>query len=52
MKKNVLITGGSRGIGASTAKLFAKNKYNIIINYVKDDTSAIKLKEELTKNIK
>jgi len=52
MKKNVLITGGSRGIGASTAKLFAKNKYNIIINYVKDDTSAIKLKEELTKKYK
>ncbi len=45
--KNVLITGGSRGIGASTARYFAKKGYNIIINYLQDDTTANNLKKEL-----
>ncbi len=31
MKKIVLITGATSGIGMSTARLFAKNDYNIII---------------------
>ena len=29
----VLITGASRGIGASTAKLFASHNYNVVIGY-------------------
>ena len=32
--KSVLITGASRGIGASCALEFAKNDYDIIINYL------------------
>ena len=32
MNKTVLITGASRGIGACTARVFAKNGYNVIIN--------------------
>ena len=32
-KQTVLITGGARGIGAATARLFAANGYNVIINY-------------------
>ena len=47
MKKTVLITGGSRGIGKETAKEFAKNGYNVVINYVSDEKSALSLKEEL-----
>jgi len=44
---NVLITGSSRGIGASTAKYFAKQGHNIIINYLNNKEIALKLKEEL-----
>lgn len=47
MKKTVLITGASRGLGASIAKIFAKNGDNIIINYNKSLDSANLLKKEL-----
>ena len=47
MKKTVLITGASRGLGASTAKIFAKNNYNIIINYNNSQQEAISLAKEL-----
>ena len=47
MKKTVLITGGSRGIGKETVKEFAKKGYNVVINYVSDEKSALSLKEEL-----
>ena len=47
MEKNVLITGGSRGIGAATAKEFAKHGFNVVINYVQNDKAANELKEEL-----
>lgn len=35
-----LITGASKGIGASVAKLFAKNGFDICINYLSDEKSA------------
>lgn len=47
MKKTVLITGGSRGIGKETSIEFAKKGYNVVINYVNDEKSALSLKEEL-----
>ena len=34
MAKVILITGGSRGIGAATAKLAAQNGYRVAVNYV------------------
>lgn len=46
-KKTVIITGGSRGIGASTVKEFAKNNYNIVLNYLQNDKLATNLKEEV-----
>ena len=54
MNKNVLITGGSSGLGKSTAELFAKKGYNIIISYNTHKKEAEALKEELEKkyNIK
>ncbi len=47
MKKTVLITGGTRGIGRETAIKFAENNYNIIINYYKNDELANKLKRKI-----
>ena len=47
LKKTVLITGGSRGIGKETSIEFAKNGYNVVINYVSGEKSALSLKEEL-----
>ena len=46
MKKIVIITGASRGIGNSIAKLLAKENYQIIANYNKSELEAKKLKEE------
>ncbi len=48
MKKTVLITGAARGIGASCARLFAKNGYRVAINYFKSKMKA----EALLKKIK
>lgn len=47
MKKTVLITGSSRGIGAESARLFAKNEYNVVINYFKSKEKALSLQNEL-----
>ncbi len=40
MKKIAIITGGSRGIGAATARLAAKAGYDVCINYVTDRDAA------------
>ena len=50
MNKVVLITGASRGIGAACATIFAKNGYNIIINYLNSEKKAISLKNDLEQN--
>lgn len=39
-KKIVLITGASRGIGAATALLFAKNNYAVCVNYLNNVDAA------------
>lgn len=45
-KKVALITGGSRGIGKAIAIRFAREGYNLVINYVSDKTDLEKLKTE------
>jgi 3-oxoacyl-[acyl-carrier protein] reductase len=40
MKKTVLVTGSSKGIGRATAELFAENNYNVIINYLHSEKEA------------
>lgn len=41
--KTVLITGASRGIGKDLAVTFAKNNYNVVINYNKSEDQAKQL---------
>ena len=48
--KTILVTGASSGIGKATAILFAKNGYNVLINYNKSENEAKELLEYLTNN--
>ena len=47
MNKTVLVTGASRGIGKEIAILFAKNNYNVAINYFSNENSAEILCQQL-----
>jgi NAD(P)-dependent dehydrogenase (short-subunit alcohol dehydrogenase family) len=38
--KNILITGGGRGIGRSTALLCARQGWNVALSYLRDEASA------------
>ena len=40
MNKTILVTGGSRGIGAATAVLAGKRGYNVCVNFLKNETVA------------
>ncbi|KAJ0313471.1 hypothetical protein COL5a_010077 [Colletotrichum fioriniae] len=42
-----LITAGSAGLGAATAKLFARNGYSVVINYANNSDRAEALVKEL-----
>ena len=54
MNKNVLVTGGTRGIGEAISREFAKKGYDLIINYINSNEKAQNLKQKLEKeyNIK
>jgi NAD(P)-dependent dehydrogenase (short-subunit alcohol dehydrogenase family) len=43
MKKVLLVTGGSRGIGAATARLAAKEGYAVCISYLNSEAAAQKI---------
>ena len=43
-RKVVLITGGTRGIGKSVAERFAKEGYNLVLNYVSENTDIESIK--------
>lgn len=47
MNKVCLVTGGSRGIGRSTILEFAKNGYDVVINYVNNELVATNLENEV-----
>ena len=50
--KVVLITGGSRGIGAELVRTFAASGYNVAFSYNKSEDKALKLESELSnKNV-
>lgn len=44
--KNVLITGGSRGIGRACVYEFIKNGYRVFLNYNKSEKKALKICED------
>lgn len=46
MNKVVLITGGSRGIGAECVRKFAQNNYDVIFTYLNSEEKAKKIAEE------
>lgn len=48
--KTVLITGAAKGIGAAIVEEFAKDGYQVLLNYNTSKEKAEKLKEKLTKN--
>jgi len=50
-KKKVLITGGSRGIGAACVKLFAQSKADVAFTYNKDYEAAKKLVDNLSSHV-
>ncbi len=52
LKQTVLITGASRGIGATTAKVFASHGYHILLNYRTRKEEAEILKQELEQEYK
>src|SRR5690606_39865341 len=43
----ILITGGSRGIGAATARLAAKQGYNVVLSYVASESDALSVVAEV-----
>ncbi len=49
MKRNLLITGGSRGIGAATAIEAARRGYRVCINYRRNTEAAENVVEQITR---
>ena len=47
MAKKVLITGGSRGIGAQCARVFAEDGWEVYINYNKSEEKALALAAQI-----
>ena len=47
MKKVALVTGSSRGIGAATAALLARNGWSVCINYIEREDKAEELARKL-----
>ncbi len=47
MTKVLIVTGGSRGIGAATARLAAERGYAVCVNYRKNQAAADALVAEI-----
>lgn len=46
-KKSLLVTGGSRGIGAAICRLAAKRGYHVAVNYASNEAAASALVKEI-----
>ena len=44
--KNVLVTGGSRGIGAETVRTFAASGDRVVFTYLRSEAAADALRQE------
>lgn len=47
-----IITGGTRGLGKSIALEFAKNNYDLVLNYINNEENANKVKKYIEDNYK
>jgi NAD(P)-dependent dehydrogenase (short-subunit alcohol dehydrogenase family) len=47
VKRILIVTGGSRGIGAATARLAAQRGYAVCVNYVQDRIAAQSITDEI-----
>lgn len=47
MKKVILVTGASRGIGAATARLAGQRGYAVCVNYLRDRDAASRVVDEM-----
>lgn len=45
--KTVIVTGGSRGIGAATVKELARSGYHVLLNYNNSEEAAKQIKQQL-----
>lgn len=50
MNRVMLVTGGSRGIGAATARLAAARGYAVCVNYLKNQAAADAVVDEITRS--
>lgn len=50
MQKAMLVTGSSRGIGAATARLAARNGYQVVVNYVTNEHAALEVVDYINAN--
>jgi len=48
--RTALVTGGSRGVGAATSRLFAARGANVIVNYFKNKNAADKVLAKISSN--
>lgn len=48
MNKTIIVTGGSRGIGAAIVRTLLNSGYNVVLNYNNSEEIAKKAKEEYT----
>ena len=47
--RTLIVTGGSRGIGAATARLAATRGYQVCVNYVSDEAAAAKVVADIVR---
>ncbi|WP_276348282.1 SDR family oxidoreductase [Daejeonella sp. JGW-45] len=50
MNRSVIITGGSRGIGAATAILAARKGYEVCVNFLSNEKAALKVVDHIIRN--
>lgn len=47
MSKTIIVTGGSKGIGAAISSLFAKEGFNVVVNYNNSESECLALCRKL-----